>query len=241
MSDQDEKDAAEAAHASEAPEPTEPIVAGVPEALPPGEITEPMATVPIVPPVPSGPYRLPADAIVLPPLPEAPAKATRPLFGPAVSVFAVLLWAFVVVGQYTTSWTFGVPLGEGVAIGMVLLATFAAWLANVRWSGIVTPPASTGRFVLRALGIGALAVALFGLTILVATILGGVLRRSAELVVPFALVFLATVAAIAGPRLTSPMRPIRTHRGRFLLVTLWLGGTILTLIAGVDLAAYGHG
>jgi hypothetical protein len=191
-------------------------------------------------PVPSGsPYRIPEQPAELA-LPYAPmAKPPRTVLGPALSVFAALLWTFVVAGQFTTSWVTGTPLGQGVAFLLVTLATFTAWVIGIRQSRIAYPPRQTSHLVWRAIGIAALAFALFFVCLAAAAAAGGVSSTNHDLLIPFVLVVVAGIAAIVGPKLTFRVRLQRTHRARVLLVIAWLAGALLTLIAGVDLAANG--
>lgn len=215
--------------------------------LPASPLASPLVP-PLVPPLahgpatieapPGGPYRVAEqpEVAVAPYVHTAPRP--WPIFGPSLSVFAVLLWSFVVAGQFTTSWSMGKPLGQGVAIGMVFIATFVAWLINVRASAIAEPSRSSGRIIGRAIGIGALAFVYFVLAIIVATAFGQS-ARGLDLFVAFALVAVSLVAAIVGPRLTMRVRPTRTHRERVTLVVTWIVGVLLTLVAGADLAANG--
>jgi hypothetical protein len=174
------------------------------------------------------------EAHVLPPSPRP-----WPVLGPAVSVYAVLLWSFVVFGQLTTSWSMGTPLSGTVAGFAVLLLAFVAWIAGIRRGSLALPPRSRARLVGRAVGIAAASFVLWLATIFAATILGSESRRNHDLLVAFLLVVVSGVAALAGPRLTSPVRPVRTHRMRFALVMMWICGALVTLVAGVDLAANG--
>ncbi len=187
---------------------------------------------------PSGaPYRVqpPPD-----PTPELPwARPSRPVIGPALSVFAALLWSFVVAGQFTTSWSTGAPLGQGAAVALVLLATLAAWITSVRRSRIVMPPLRTINLVGRGIGIAALALVLFLLCLFAATVAGNTSSRNHDVLIALVLVALSAASAIGGPRLTSPTRPERTHGQRFALVVLWITCVLLTLVAGADLVANG--
>jgi hypothetical protein len=196
-------------------------------------------------PVPSGlpmppgpPYRVPEPSL-LPSSPFVAARRPRPVIGPALSVFAVLLWTFVVVGQFTTSWTMGATFGQGIALALVMLATFAAWVANLRRSRMLVPPQRTAGLVGRGIGIGALALSLFLACLAVATVAGSTSSKNHDFFIAFALIVVSTVAAIAGPRLTSPVRPERSHGSRFVLVVMWIAGALLTLVAAADLAANG--
>jgi hypothetical protein len=192
-------------------------------------------------PVPSGPYRVPEPpppeprAEPLPPFTRAP----RPILGGAISVFAALLWAFVVFGQLTTSWLSGAPLEPALAIAGVVLATGAAFVAATRRGRQAAPPATRARAFGRALAVVLLAFAMFGWTLFVATALGVASRRGADFPIAAALALLSLVAAIAGPRVTSAARPERTPAARVIHAALWIAGTVLTLVAGLELAWHG--
>lgn len=218
------------ARAAEAPVDPQPVEA-------PQAQTQPMESA-LLPLAGGGPYRIPEQPEIV--LLEIPPKVRRPwpVIGPSFSVYAVLLWSFVVFGQFTTSLTFGRPVGQGVALAIVFAATFAAWIVNVRASSNVAPSLRPGGIVLRAVGIGVLSVVFFFLSLVFAIVLGQS-ARGLDLFVAFVLIIVATLAAFIGPRLTSRTPPERTHGERVRLVMLWIGGVILTLVAGVDLAANG--
>jgi hypothetical protein len=195
------------------------------------------------PPVPSGPYRVPAPPQDPTLVPEVyfgpPPKRPRPLIGPAISVFAVMLWTFVIAGQFTTSWNLGAPLSQEVAVALILVTTFAAWLGSVRLSRLVVPPRQTTNLVWRAIGIGVLAFVFFITCFTAAAFAGAATRENHDFLIPFVLVVLSLGAALAGRKMTAPSPPQRTARERFLVVAMWIAGTLLTLVAGIDLAANG--
>ncbi len=205
-----------------------------------GSVAQPQSppTPPTEAPVPSGPYRTFEIIPVLgPALP--PPKRPRPVIGPTLTTFAALLWSFVVAGQFTTSWLVGAPLPQGMAFFVVTLTTFAAWLSSVRLSGVVTPPRGRVWFLGRAVTIAFFASILFFGSVMAATIAGETVLRNHDLAIAFLLVVVATGAAILGPRWTSPAPLERTHGQRVRLVMLWIAGGLVTLVAGVDLAANG--
>jgi hypothetical protein len=187
------------------------------------------------------PYRVPAPPIEAPepalwaPVPRKP----RPIVGPALSVFAVLLWAFVVFGQFTTSWLLGAPLGQTTAVILVLLTTFVAWIASVRRSRAVVPPRSTMHLAWRGVGIAALAFMSFVVCVVAATAIGAASAHNHDMLIAIVLVAVSMLAALAGPRSTSPGPLERTRRQRSVLVMLWIAGVLLTLIAAADLAKNG--
>jgi hypothetical protein len=191
--------------------------------------------------LPAGsPYRVPetTEPLAWPELRTR--KRPRPWIGPALSVFAVLLWAFVVAGQFTTSWMTGAPISQGFALFLVMLATFAAWISGIRRSRFAMPPRRPfAGLVGRGIGIAAIAGLLFFVSIFAATAIGNLSSNDHDLFIAFVLVGIATLAAVLGPRLTSEMRPETPHRMRFIVVVMWLAGALLTLVAGVDLAANG--
>ncbi len=216
--------------------------ATIPLALPAlPALAAPAAPAPPEPPLASGaPYRA-----LAPPLPDAEnysfaaPRKTRPLLGPALSVLGVLLWAFVVFGQFTTSWMFGAPLGQGTAVVAVVSLTLVALAFAVRRSRDAVAPRTTARLVARSVGIALLAFLFFVGCVMSATAANGVLSRGHDFLIALGLVLVSLAAAIFGPRLTSSAPLPRTHRQRSLLVGMWLAGVLLTLVAGADLAANG--
>jgi hypothetical protein len=207
---------------------------------PPGEAPAAEAPASAVVPPATSPYRVPeppAQSVELAEMPAFRGPRARPIAGPALALFAVLLWSFVVAGQLTTSWMSGGPLPQSFAIALVVIATFAAWIGAVRRSRHVAPPRSAVRLVGRAIAIGLLAFGLWCFAIFVAILLGGT-SRDRDFLIALFLVVLATVAAILGPRWAGPT-PESTHRARFARTTAWVFGTILTLVAGAELAING--
>jgi hypothetical protein len=203
----------------------------------------PVAAPPIeAAPADGAPYRVlapPQDA----PEPElfvaAGRRKPRPMLGPALSVFAALLWAFVIFGQLTTSWLLGTPLGPKTAALLVLLTTTVALFTGLQRSRLVAPPRSVWRLAWRGLGIAVLALLFFVVVYVTAAVAGNATPRNHDLLIAFVLVLLSTVAAIAGPPVTSPVPTERTHRQRVALVVVWVSGVLLTLVAGADLVANG--
>ncbi len=194
-------------------------------------------------PVASGaPYRVPAPPpatelmtpeIYFGPTPRKP----RPLVGPALSVFAVMLWSFVVAGQFASSWSLGIQVRSSEALLLVASLTFVAWIANMRRSRIAVPPRATTHLVWRSIGAGLVAFLLFFFCLVAATAINSAMN--ADFLVAAVLVLLSLLAAIGGAHLTSPVALERTPRQRTILIALWIAGTLLTLVAGVDLGAHG--
>jgi hypothetical protein len=162
----------------------------------------------------------------------------RPTLGPAFSVFAVLLWSFVVAGQFTTSWMSGGPLPPSIAFGFVVIASFVSWFTSVRLSAMARP-ARAASIVMRAIGIGVLALLLFVFAVFAATVAGGASSHNHDLLIAFALVIVSAFAGMFGPRWTWPSRPERTPRQRSTHMLLWIAGTIVTLVAALELLVSG--
>ena len=189
----------------------------------------------IEPPVPSGPYRTPPHEVRAP----APKPPTRPYVGAAVASFGPMLWSFVVAGQFTTSWSTGKPLAQGIAVAAVFVTTLVAWIVAMRRSHHAVPAASKAALFGRSLVVGLCSFALFVVAIVAATAFGAANPKSHDFLIAFGLVAIAMGATIAGPKLTTSEPPARTHGQKFVAVALWVLGALVTLVAGVDLATNG--
>ena len=192
-------------------------------------------------PPPSHPYRLPTTPVE-PPMPVYPdfraPKKPRPILGSALAVYGVLLWSFVVAGELATSWISGVPISQGSALFMVFAATVTAWVVALRRSRAALPATTLGRFIWRGIGISALSFLFFFVTLIGATMFGQS-THGHDFLIAFVLVSLALTGIVMGPRLTLPIRPQRTQGARFIVISMWIVGVILTFVAGAELATNG--
>jgi hypothetical protein len=165
-------------------------------------------------------------------------KRPWPVLGPALTVFGVLLWSFVVMGELTTSWRVGAPLEESTAAVIVVLATMAAWFVAMRESARMSPPQGTGRLAGRSAAVALVAVMLWGLSIFFAIGLGSIGTSGHDVLVAFLLWLAAAVAVLTGPRRTAPGRRSRsTPAARALVALLWVGAALLTMGAFVEMVA----
>jgi hypothetical protein len=221
------------------PAPPAPVEAPPAPIAPPAPVEAASEPSVIEPPVPSGPYRIPAppDTITSELHFGPPPRKPRPLLGPTLSVFAVTLWTFVIAGQFASSWTLGVQVRNGEATLLVLAATVAAWVVSVRRSREVVPPRSTFHLVWRAIGVGVLAFFLFIACLVAAMAVNSAMN--VDFLVAAGLVLLSLLAALAGAHLTSPTKPVRTPAMRAIQIALWVAGALLTFVAGADLGANG--
>ena len=181
------------------------------------------------------PYRALPD--LGPPLVFSTHRRCWPVLGPALTTYALLLWTYVVMGQFTTTLSASTPLGEGKALFVVCAVTAATWIIAIRRSRVVAP-VTGGRLVTRAVGIAALAGLLFLVTVFLATFMG-LLSRGLDMVIPFGLVLLCAGAVFYGRRLLVPDAPPRTQQERSVLLGVWMIAVLVTFIAGVDLALNG--
>ena len=187
-------------------------------------------------PIPSGaPYRALPELGT--PLALSSSRRARPVIGPALTTYALLLWSYVVFGQFTTTLSASTPLGEGKAFFGVFAVTSATWLIVVRRSQR-TAPTTGPRLVPRAVAVAALAALLFFVTVFVATMVGS-FSTHLDVFIPFVLVLLCLGAVIYGRRLLVPEPTPRTQNERSVLVGLWMTVVLVTFIAGVDLALNG--
>jgi hypothetical protein len=193
------------------------------------------------PPLPTGaPYRLARPPDPTPDFAaELRAPRARPVVGPTLSVFAVILWSYLVAGQFTTSWMSGGPMPQGLAATFVLLTTGAALVSSMRASAAASPPATRGALIGRGIGALVLAFVLFGTTVFAATVLVAMTPSNHDLLVAAGFVATSVAAAVLGGRWTWPDRPERTPRERMSRLALWGAGALCTFVAFVELAVNG--
>jgi hypothetical protein len=138
-----------------------------------------------------------------------------------------------VIGAFTTSWVSGgAPLREGIAFELVALAVLVAWFLAVRRSRSV-PMHGTRGVIMRSALVGLVAFALWGLIVVLATLMGNASAKNVDGIVMACLRIVAGVAAFAGHRLTRHPRPVATRARRTAIVFAWMGVAMLTLWACV--------
>ncbi len=214
-----------------------------PVPLPPA-VPAPRTGAPVHPfPLPPRPVGPPAWAVAPPPRvidPDAPVVPLRPrpILGSAAIVAGVLLWAFVVMGTFTTSWLAGggAPLAPGVAVTVVTATTLAAWFFVVRRSqampvqGVRGP---VGRFIV----VGFVAFALWAAIVVVATVVGRASGANVDALMGGALLVISVVAVVMGDRMLGRTRLPSTSGRRALVLAAWFCVGMITLGACVELVA----
>jgi hypothetical protein len=180
----------------------------------------------------------PAVAAVLSDTGYRPRKS-RPVLGPALILLGAMLWAYVVMGTFTTSWLSGsAPLREGFAVMGVVFVTVCAWIFALRRSRPDPARAARGP-VARSAAIGLAALGLWVLCVLLAILLG--IAIPAPGFIEAVLLIVAGVAAFVGHRWTAPPGPpppLSPGR-RAATAAMWIGIAIVTLSACVEMAGEG--
>lgn len=183
------------------------------------------------------PSNAPTGDAPMPTVAPAPAVAPpRPLLGPALRIFGALLWAYVVFGQFTTSWIDDRPLGEGWALLGVLATTATVAVLAMRRSVRVTPTGALG-IVRRTAAAVAIALLAWLATVAFVTVTRAFDGDTKNAV---ALVIVALAASIFGLRMNRDPRGTQgTHGRRVVQVMIWITLAVVTLVAGAELVAVG--
>jgi len=206
----------------------------VPPTVPTAPVSAPSGA-PLIAPVTaplSAPYRAPPQEEPAPP----PATRAWPIMGSALWVFGVSTWAFLVMGELTTSYGLGkrdLLVGEGLAAAFVVCAGIGAWVHALRATAVSSPPRGIGRAVGRAMAIAALAFLMWFVVTIAATIVGEASRKNADGTITVALMVLAAAAAFGGWRAAGFGR---TGSQRAALA-IGIGAAVLTLATLIELIA----
>jgi hypothetical protein len=180
----------------------------------------------------SAPYRAPPQEEPAPP----PAPRTWPIMGSALWVFGVSTWAFLVMGELTTSYGPGkrdLLVGEGLAAAFVVCAGIGAWVVALRATAVSSPPRGIGRGVGRAMAIAALAFVMWFVVTIAATIAGEASRKNADGTITVALVMLAAAAAFGGRRAAGFARSGSQRAS----LAIGIGAAVLTLATLIEVIA----
>jgi hypothetical protein len=171
----------------------------------------------------------------MPETPSLPVTARRPsLLAAGVFVFGVLLWAFVVMGELTTSYGPGkrsMLMSEALAFVLVLVAAAAAWWVALSRSVEVAPPAGAFGTYVRGAVIAGLALALWLITLFCAIALAGGGSRSLDGPITMMLLIVSLAAALGGRRLAGLHVPAPAGGARILVRLVWVAASLLTFVA----------
>jgi len=215
--------------------PTPPAEPGVDDVPVAGAAAPVPAPAPASGPVASiAPYRVIHDSTNAPfARPRSPS-----LLGAAVFVFGVLLWAFVVMGELTTSYAPGrhqMLVGEALAVVFVLATSAAAWGIALRRSLATIAPATPLATYARGGFIALVAIAMWMAVIFCATVLGKAGSKSLDGPITMMLLILAVAAALGGRRLAGLRGKPATSRQRWVARLLWTGASLVSFVAFVEI------
>jgi hypothetical protein len=166
----------------------------------------------------------------------APTSRLTTLWAPALSVSAVVLWSFVVMGQLVTTFAPGrhdMLVGEGMGALFVVGTSTTAWVRALRQSLHTAPVTGLSKRMERGLALGVLAFLGWALAMAVAIVIGNAIGN-ADGVVTLLLLALAGASYFYARRLLRAERPVA--RG-VMTTVLWVSAGVITLAALVALAA----
>jgi hypothetical protein len=159
--------------------------------------------------------------------------------GSSLWVFGVSMWAFLVMGELTTSYGPGkrdLLVGEGLAAMVVLGAGIAAWVHALRRMRVARPARGVVHGAARAVAVAALASIMWFVVTIAATIVGESSRKDIDGKITVTLMFLAAAAAFGG------WRSIRVQGGggagaRKAWWAIAIGAAVLTLVTLIEVSA----
>lgn len=217
----------------------EPPVAGeVPEGAPAPVAPVSVAVVPSVPGVPSVPSTQPYRSAPTETPAEAPPRGW-PVMGSSLWVFGVSMWAFLVMGELTTSYGVGkhdLLVGEGLAAMLVVGAGIAAWVYALRRMMASRPARTNAHAVGRAVAVAALSFVMWFLVMIAATIVGEASRKNLDGKITVALLLLAAAAAFGGRRMTR-VQVGSSAGARKAWWAIGIGAAVLTLVTLIEVLA----
>jgi hypothetical protein len=154
------------------------------------------------------------------------ARPSRPLLGPSLWLFGALLWAYVIVGELVVRSGFPEPLGW---LG-VLFVLGVTWFFAIERSFGEDAPAPHERLK-RALSPLAAAVGLWLATLILSTVIGATTPGNLDGLITVGLWLFSLGPFFVGRRMTGTQRPAIDPSRRPLGILLWIGATLVTLVA----------
>jgi hypothetical protein len=198
----------------------------------------PVPMVPSPPSVPGVPSTVPYRTVPQEALEPAPPRAW-PVMGSALWVFGVSMWAFLVMGELTTSYGPGkrdLLVGEGLAAMLVLGTGIAAWVYAIRRMLASRPARGIVHGAARAVAVAVLAFIMWFLVTIAATIVGESSRKNLDGKITVALILLAAAAAFGGRWMTR----VQAGGGTGARKAWWaigIGAGVLTLVTLIEVIA----
>ncbi|HXK20795.1 MAG TPA: hypothetical protein VNG33_23450 [Polyangiaceae bacterium] len=194
---------------------------------PPVELAEPPQGEPSPPPqFAVAPMALPAAN------PFGSRLRPRPYLGPFLWTYGTLLWAYLVLGQYTTDHlpltSPEVPLGGVTAALLFMLCSFTALGLSLRASRPI--PTRFGP-LFRGVAIFFLTLFAWWGTLLLSLGIGSSFRSNPDGPVTLTLFAFAVVSVALGRKLSRPHDWTRTPEQRRLVIAIWVAAVLLSLPA----------
>ncbi len=154
----------------------------------------------------------------------------RPIFGPSIWTFGALLWAYVVLGEYTTAGF----IGEAIAGALLILVAAVSWTIAVRRS-LATPPRRFG-VLGRTLFPGAIALLLSIFCALFMNFVGESSHQNPDVPMTLAFMVLGMLAFFGGKRLTGsvdkqPLTKTYAHLPLIGAILVSLGAVLHLIVA----------
>lgn len=196
--------------------------------------SEPVAEAPTPPPPSVSPYRTAPEAHALAPF-AAPRRHSQ--LGVCVFVFGVLLWAFLIMGELTTSYApgkHGMLVGEALAVVFVLATSGAAWWAAMRRSLEASPPLREMVTYARGTMFAVVPLGLWLFVLFGATALGKSASKNMDGPITLLLLIVSVAAALGGRRMAGLRGSPSSTRWRVITRLLWIGAGLLTFVACIE-------
>ncbi len=177
------------------------------------------------------PPSLPESGFAEPPqIGFAPAWKPRPLWGPSLWTYGVVLWSYTVLGQFTTEpapWSSRrVPLGGGTAALLFVACSALALWRSVHASAAFPSRFRNGARTLIAFGI---TLALWVITLLFASGLGS--GSGSDVALRLLLIAIAIAALVFGRKLSRAPGFKLVGAERALVIVLWVGALLASVPA----------
>ena len=210
--------------------------------LPPTAPSVPVAETQAPPPPSASPYRAVPEVVA--PEALAPAQFAAPrrysLPGACVFVFGVLLWAFLIMGELTTSYApgrHGMLVGEALAVVFVMATSAAAWRAALLRSLEASPASSPIAMQARGALLAVVPFVLWLFVVFCATALGKSVSKNMDGPITLLLLITSVASALGGRRMAGLRGPASSTRQRVITRLLWVGGGLLTFVACIEVLA----
>ena len=125
-----------------------------------------------------------------------PVASPHPILGPSIWTFGAMLWAYIVLGEYTTAGF----IGEAIAGAILILVAAACWTIAVKRS--LVAPLGRLRILGRVLFQGIIAILLSTGCALFMNFVGESSHKNQDVPMTLAFMVLGMVAFLGGQRLT---------------------------------------